>query len=225
VSLSVPVPPPEDPVRVIREWLDEATREAVQRHPNTMTLATVAASGQPSARVVLLKDLSVADGYVVFHTHYESRKSVELRENNQAAAVIHWDRLGRQVRLEGLVVRSPTAESDEYFATRPWRSQINAWTSEQSRPLGDPDELDDRAREKAQELGLADLDDSPENSRPGGLSRPEFWGGYRLWFAAVELWMEGPDRFHERLRYERSVTSQDEHTFQTGPWSVQRLQP
>ena len=229
VSPPLPVPPPEDPVLVIQEWLDEATRKAVQRHPNTMTLATVDAAGRPSARVVLLKKLSVTEGFAVFHTHYGSRKGVELGRSPLAAAVMHWDELGRQVRLEGTAVPSPNEESDEYFATRSWRSQLNAWVSEQSQPLSDPSVLLQRATEKARQMGLPDPlhHGARDLEAPAqrGLGRPPFWGGYRLWFAAVELWMEGSDRFHDRLRYERSLTPLDTHTFQPGPWSSQRLQP
>ena len=212
----------------MEDWLNDATRKAVQRHPNAMTLATVDASGQPSARVVLLKKLSVKQGFAVFHTHYGSRKSIEITNNTAAAAVMHWDTMGRQVRLEGAAVRSPKEESDEYFATRSWRSQLNAWVSEQSQPLDDPAKLLGRARDKAQDLHLPDpINDSGNEpaSSLTPLARPPFWGGYRLWFAAVELWMEGSDRFHERVRYERSLTPLDAHVFQTGPWTSQRLQP
>ena len=213
---------------VIQEWLDEATRKAAQRHPNAMTLATVDASGLPSARVVLVKTLSVSHGFAVFHTHYGSRKSIEMESNAAAAGVMHWDTMGRQVRLEGAAVRSPKEESDDYFASRSWRSQLNAWVSEQSQPLADPSELLDRARDKARELRLPDPISDGENEPETGLTplaRPPFWGGYRLWFAAVELWMEGSDRFHDRVRYERSLTPLDAHSFQTGPWTSWRLQP
>ena len=136
--------------------------------------------------------------------------------------------MGRQVRLEGAAVRSPQEESDDYFASRSWRSQLNAWVSEQSQPLADPSELLDRARDKARELRLPDPISDGENESETGLTplaRPPFWGGYRLWFAAVELWMEGSDRFHDRVRYERSLTPLDAHSFQTGPWTSWRLQP
>ncbi len=229
MSPPLPVPPPADPVLVLEQWLAEATLKAVQHHPNAMTIATVDEAGQPSARVVLLKDLSVTHGYAVFHTHYGSRKGVELGTSDNTAAVIHWDGLGRQVRIEGPTVRSPGEESDEYFATRPWRSQLNAWVSEQSQPLNDLAELGHKAEEKAQQLGLPDpfgeSDSSAHDSEPPRLARPLFWGGYRLWFAVVELWMEGTDRFHDRVRYERSLAPLDPHTFETGAWSSQRLQP
>ena len=223
---SLPVSPPGDPLAIVGEWFDEAIRQAVQRHPNAMTLATVDTDSRPSARVVLIKDLSRTEGHATFYTHYESRKSIELDGNPHAAGVLHWDRLGRQVRFEGRVLRCPDDESDAYFATRPTGSQLNAWVSEQSRPLNDMDELERRTTEKAQDLGLtADDADGKAAQRAVHIPRPPFWGGYRLWFTAVELWSEGKDRFHERLRYERALTAMDAYVFSTGPWSHQRLQP
>jgi pyridoxamine 5'-phosphate oxidase len=217
----LPSPPPEDPVPVAARWLGEATALG-RRNPNAMALASTDAAGRPSVRMVLLKELAPA-GYAVFYTNYGSRKAAELASTGRAAAVLYWDEIGRQVRLEGVVVRSPAEESDAYFASRPWRSQVNAWSSEQSRPLADPAELDRRAAGKAAELGVRSPGGAP---LPGQrLSRPEFWGGFRLWFEAVELWAEGADRFHERLRYQRELHAADRYAFHPGRWSWQRLQP
>ena len=185
-----------------------------------MTLATVDTDGRPSARVVLLKYLSPADGFATFYTHYESRKAIEIDATGYAAAVLHWDKLGRQIRIEGPVVRAPETESNEYFATRPVGSQINAWVSAQSRPLDSIESLIASAKEKALELGVETDDNST-----GTVARPSFWGGYRLWFDALEFWQEGVDRFHERLRYERELTPRDAVCFETGPWAWRRLQP
>jgi len=216
------------PMDHLSAWLEEATRKAVQRHPNAMTLATVSASGKPSARVVLLKALSVDEGFAVFHTHYGSRKSVEMTGNPAAAAVMHWDTLGRQVRLEGTAVQSPSQESDDYFATRSWRSQLNAWVSEQSQSLNDPSDLLDRARERAQEFNLPDPVDSgsgePEPDVPA-LDRPTFWGGYRLWLDSVELWQQGAARIHDRAEWRRPLEQEGEASFAAGPWTSRRLQP
>jgi pyridoxamine 5'-phosphate oxidase len=187
-----------------------------------MALATVDAAGRPSARMVLLKELAPA-GYAVFYTNYGSRKAGELDATRRAAAVLHWDEPGRQLRFEGAVVRSPAAESDAYFASRAWRSQLNAWSSEQSRPLDDPAELERRAIAKARGLGVTGPSETPAPGRR--LPRPAFWGGYRLWFDAVELWAEGADRFHERLSYRRELGAVRAHEFRPGPWSWQRLQP
>ena len=218
---SLLIPPPEDPVRTAAQWLGEA--EALgRRNANAMTLASVDAAGRPSARMVLLKELAPL-GYAVFYTNYGSRKASELDATRRAAAVLHWDELGRQLRFEGAIVRSPAAESDAYFASRAWRSQLNAWSSEQSRPMDDPAELERRASAKARELGVTVAGESPASGRR--LPRPAFWGGYRLWFDAIELWAEGADRFHERLSYRRELGAEQANEFRPGPWSWQRLQP
>ena len=202
--------PPENPVPTVARWLGDA--EALgRRNANAMALATTDSAGRPSARMVLLKELAAA-GYAVFYTNYGSRKATDLTATGRAAAVLYWHELGRQIRFEGPVMRSPAAESDAYFATRPWRSQLNALASEQSRPLADPTILERRAAELA-----------AKGTRT--LARPELWGGFRLWFDAIELWVEGADRFHERVRYERELTLQDADGFVAGPWRWQRLQP
>jgi pyridoxamine 5'-phosphate oxidase len=211
----LPTPPPADPLPTVAAWLDEVTAAGRHRNPNAIALATSDAAGRPSVRMVLLKELAAA-GYAVFYTNYGSRKAAELLATKRAAAVIYWEDIGRQVRFEGAVVRSPDAESDAYFASRPWRSQLNAWSSRQSQPLDDPGALERRAAEKAREAG-------PDGSR--ALPRPDFWGGFRLWFDAVELWAEGDNRFHERLRYEREIEPSDDHGFRCGPWRSLRLQP
>lgn len=205
-------PPPEDPVSAAMGWLAEA--EALgRRNANAMALASVDTRGRPAVRMVLLKQLA-AEGYAVFYTNYASRKGGELVATGRAAAVLYWHELGRQVRFEGPVVRSPDAESDAYFATRPFASQVNAWSSEQSRPLEDLAKLEQRAAQLTGERGAG-----------GSLPRPSFWGGFRLWLEAVELWVEGRDRFHARVRYERTLRFKDSVSFEPGGWTWQRLQP
>jgi pyridoxamine 5'-phosphate oxidase len=214
-----------DPLTLVGEWLDNATSNRVQRHPNAMTLATVDESSRPSARVVLIKNLSRVDGYATFFTHYESRKSLEIERNSHAAGVIHWDKLGRQIRFEGPIIRAPKKESDDYFATRPTGSQINAWVSAQSRSLKNERELERRAQDKMDEFGLTGGDGTSATLNPVLISRPPFWGGYRFWFVAIELWSEGRDRFHQRIRYERSLTPREDDNFDAGPWTSELLQP
>jgi pyridoxamine 5'-phosphate oxidase len=209
---SLLMPPPEDPVRTAAQWVGEA--EALgRRNANAMALASADAAGSPSVRMVLLKELAPL-GYAVFYTNYDSRKGAELAATGRAAAVLYWHELGRQVRFEGLVVRSPAADSDRYFASRALASQVNAWSSEQSRPLADPAALEERAAKIA-----------ATSTAGQGLGRPDHWGGFRLWFEAVELWVEGENRFHERVRYERKLDARDAHSFDAGRWNWQRLQP
>src|SRR5262245_2556034 len=210
---TLPSPPPDDPVPVIADWLAEVTASGRLRNANAMALATADAAGSPSVRMVLLKELA-ADGYCVFYTNYGSRKSEELARNPRAAAVIYWEPLGRQVRFEGIVVRSPAQESDAYFATRPLLSQLNAWSSAQSLPLRDPADLERAAQRKARELGI-----TPSGAAKA-VPRPDGWGGFRLWLDGIELWAEGENRFHERLYYRRTLQPLDAFAFSTSPWSA-----
>ena len=209
---ALPLPAPDDPLPLARQWLDEAFAGAA-RTPGAMALATSSADNRPAVRMVLLKELAPA-GYAVFYTNYESRKALELAANARAAAVLYWERLGRQLRLEGPVVRSPTAESDAYFASRPRASQINAWVSAQSRPLADSAELRRRAEQRGAEAGSE-----------ARLPRPPFWGGYRLWAETLELWVEGAGRFHDRVRWSRALQPAGDAEFAAGPWRHERLQP
>ncbi len=217
---------PADPMPLASAWLDEATARAAQRNPNAMMLATVGASGQPSARMVLCKAFVADPGYLVFYTNYRSRKSRELAEHRQVAAVFHWDDLGRQLRVEGLAVHSPEAESDAYFATRSWGSRLGAWGSDQSAPIASREALVAQVRARAAELGL-ELGGDTETlaAAPPPIPRPPHWGGIRIWASAVELWVEGADRIHDRAAWQRTLAPLDAHSFTATPWTATRLQP
>lgn len=209
----LPTPLPDDPLPLVRAWLGDAARDGGQRNHGAMAIATADASGRPSVRMVLLKAISVEHGYAVFYTHRRSRKGRELDANPRAAGVLYWERLGRQLRLEGRTAVSPDAESDAYFDTRPLGSRINAWVSAQSEPLDTLAELHRRAQAK-----------TLEHAASKRLPRPPFWGGYRLWLDAIELWVEGEDRFHERVRYEREL-GEDPAASAPGAWRRMLLQP
>ena len=208
-------------------WLDEATRRNVQRNPNSMTLATVAENGQPSARVVLCKDFVADPGFLVFYTNYKSRKVREFSNNPRVAVTFHWDALGRQVRIEGIAVLSPAEESDAYFASRNRGSQLGAWGSDQSAPLVSRSALLRQLRERADQLGLNVSDDmqSIESIDRKVIPRPTHWGGVRVWASAVELWIEGMDRIHDRGRWQRTLDEKTAHDFVAGEWQGTRLQP
>jgi len=209
----LPDPLPSNPLPLVQTWLDEASA-LPRRNPFALALATADANGQPAVRYVLLKSLSVEHGYIVFYTNYRSRKGDELTANTFAAAALYWEELGRQLRFEGPVLRSPAAESDAYFATRPRASQLNAWASEQSQPLGHSAQMQARLFDRQHEFEA--LEHVP---------RPPFWGGFRIWLAAVELWSEGANRFHERARYERDLTAAASGDFTCGSWQQRYLQP
>jgi len=218
---------PRDPMHWAAAWLDEAVTRGVQRNPTSMTLVTVDATGQPSSRVVLCKSFLADPGYLVFYTNYGSRKVDELSANPKVAVTFHWDVLGRQVRIEGRALRSPAAESDAYFASRDWGSQIGAWASDQSAPIDSRDTLMQQMRERARELGVSISDDmqSIDNDARPSIPRPLRWGGIRVWAGRIELWIEGSNRINDRGRWQRSLKQDSEHTFTTGDWRGTRLQP
>ncbi|HEY3732164.1 MAG TPA: pyridoxamine 5'-phosphate oxidase [Steroidobacteraceae bacterium] len=222
----LPEPLPADPLALVADWMVQATRARVQPNPNAMVLATVAGDGSPSARVVLCKDIRADAGSVTFYTNYRSRKGAELDANPRVAAVIYWDALHRQIRLEGRVTRVTAAESDVYFASRAWQSRIGAWASAQSAPIGSRGELVRSAVDAAQRFGTSSPISSDATAPDPGIAipRPAHWGGYHLWVQSVELWVEGAARLHDRARWTRALTGAA-GGYQGGPWSATRLQP
>ncbi len=224
---TLPDPLPADPMPLASTWLRQAFDEQVQRNPNSMSLATTGADGKPSVRVVLCKEIVADPGYLVFYTNYQSRKGQELATQPWAAVVFQWDALGRQLRIEGPVVKALASESDDYFASRPWRSRLAAMTSEQSQPVASRQILIERLREMATRHGAPDPMTADEDDMEPGLHlpRPDYWGGYRLWAGAVELWVEGEHRLHDRARWTRELAPAGDGRFHAEPWRHQRLQP
>jgi pyridoxamine 5'-phosphate oxidase len=206
-------PLPAEPLLLASEWLAEAWRRRLQPNPNAMTLATATLEGWPTARIVLCKDVVGVPGYVVFYTNFQSRKGLELARNPRAAAVMHWDHMHRQVRIEGLVQTAPAADSDAYFASRARDSRIGAWASAQSQPVASREAL------------LAQVREAAARFSEGAVPRPSFWGGYRLWAEAVELWVAGQARIHDRARWTRTLEQASDGSMRPGPWSATRLQP
>jgi pyridoxamine 5'-phosphate oxidase len=202
---------PADPMPTVESWFREARERKVQPNPDAMVVATSTPDGAPSARVVLCKKLVADPGYVVFFTNYESGKGLELAANQRVAGVFHWDSMSRQVRLEGRVVLSPPAESDEYFASRALDSRIGAWASLQSQPLDSRATLLKRVAIEAARHGTAP-------------TRPPHWGGYRFWPESVELWCEGAFRVHDRAIWRRTLQPVA-GGFGAGPWQSTRLYP
>ncbi|HEY4213366.1 MAG TPA: pyridoxal 5'-phosphate synthase [Steroidobacteraceae bacterium] len=233
----LPDPLPPDPLVLLARWLEEALKARHQPNPNALVLATVSPDGKPSARVVLLKDLVPHPGYIVFYTNYHSRKGRELADHPRAAAVIHWDHLHRQVRVEGAVVQSPAEESDAYFASRPWQSRVGAWASQQSEPVDSRQKLSAAVEEVTRRFGITDpwLGAGPRQGSSGPpvqrvvgdpqVPRPPHWGGYRLWVDTIELWVEGAGRIHDRARWSRTLERRSDDSFEVGHWNATRLQP
>lgn len=189
-----------DPFRQFERWFAEAQQRQVPQ-AEAMAVATATSSGEPSLRMVLLKEHG-PEGFV-FYTNYGSRKGSELAANPRAALLFFWQPLGRQVRVEGPVERAPRALSERYHRSRPPRSQVAAAISPQSRRVGSRAEL-----EAAFEALLEQTGDE-------GVPLPESWGGFRVRPDAFEFWEHRDDRLHDRLRYEREGAN----------WRRQRLAP
>ncbi|MGH8138238.1 MAG: pyridoxamine 5'-phosphate oxidase [Steroidobacteraceae bacterium] len=224
----LPDPLPPEPLVVVNRWLAQSWTLRQQPNPNSMVVATVDPDGQPSARVVLCKEVVPQPGYLVFYTNYLSRKGLQLSGNPRAAAVMHWDQQHRQVRVEGPVVQAPAADSDAYFASRPWQSRLGAWASEQSKPIGTREDLRAAVGAAARRFGTPvpfDGGDAVEPARDYIIPRPPHWGGFHLWAQCVELWVEGEARIHDRARWTRSLEKRDDGFFDAGPWTCARLQP
>lgn len=190
---------PSNPLSLFQLWFDQAVK-AECPEPNSMTLATADATGNPSARIVLLKGADEA-GFTFF-TNYESQKGKDLAIRPQAALLFHWHELERQVRIKGIVERVSPTESDEYFQSRPAASRIGAWASPQSTEIPNREFL-----EEAEKRFAADFGDKPP--------RPDHWGGYRLHPTEIEFWQGRPSRLHDRIHYQLD----GDH------WRISRLAP
>lgn len=189
-----------DPFNQFRVWLDEAI-DAEVPEVNAMCLSTLGLNGFPNARIVLLKEM---DHGFVFFTNYKSEKGQEIEANPKASMTFFWPELERQVRILGLIEKVSKKESDEYFLSRPKGSQIGAWTSPQSATIADRNELNSRLEEMEKRF----------SSEP--LTRPDFWGGYRLLPFKIEFWQGRPSRLHDRICYEKQSD---------GSWKISRLAP
>ncbi|MBC01609.1 MAG: pyridoxamine 5'-phosphate oxidase [Rhodobacteraceae bacterium] len=191
-----------DPFTLFGEWLALAEQKE-PNDPNAMAIATAGSDGLPDVRMVLLKGFDTA-GFV-FYTNTESQKGVELSQNMQAAGVLHWKSLRRQVRFRGPVEQVSDGEADAYFASRPRDSRIGAWASQQSRPLESRFALEKAVARQAARFGL------------GEVPRPPHWTGYRIKPVYIEFWMDKPFRLHDRHIFRRDTPD--------GTWTTERLYP
>jgi pyridoxamine 5'-phosphate oxidase len=174
------------PIDLFTDWFLEA-KKSKTKEPEALNLATASKDGKPSNRMVLLKDYS-EKGFV-FYTNLESRKGLELGENPFAAMCFYWEKINKQVRIEGAVSSVSNEEADKYFASRPLQSRIGAYLSKQSRNIdGNVDLLKEVAK---QSIELA-------NKR---LKRPNFWSGFCVEPYKIEFWERGDFRLHKRILY------------------------
>ncbi len=190
-----------NPFSQFKKWFDQA-RAAQLPEPNAMTVATATPDGKPSARMLLLKDFNER-GFVLF-TNYNSHKGQELAENPQAALVFWWAELERQVRICGDVEKISESESDQYFESRPTKSRLGAWVSNQSEVIESREFLEGR---------LQEFHIKYENEE---IPRPPHWGGLRVIPTEIEFWQGRPSRLHDRLLYSR---------LDNGTWKIERLSP
>lgn len=189
-----------DPIVQFKRWLSEAV-EARLKDPNAMSLATVNAAGQPSARMVLLKGIGPS-GFQFF-SNYGSRKAADLEVNSKAALNFFWPELERQVCVEGIVQKASREEAAAYFHSRPVGSQLGAWASRQSQIVPSREWLEQELAQKTEEFAGREV------------PLPDFWGGFWLAPSSIEFWQGGPGRLHDRLRYRNDG----------GQWRIDRLSP
>ena len=191
-----------DPFTQFHSWMQLAIESDIVE-PNAMTLATADENGMPSSRIVLLKHYD--DKGFCFFTNYDSRKGQDLAQNPNAAIVLHWKELERQICIRGSVEKVSREESENYFHMRPHMSQIGATASEQSHVIANRIALEEREQDL--------LKKHPEGTT---VPLPKFWGGYRLIPQYIEFWQGRPSRLHDRIVY-----TLDEN----GDWKTDRLCP
>lgn len=196
----------DDPIVLFDRWFNDAIA-AGEIEPNAMSLAT--AGNRPSVRMVLLKDYGTR-GFT-FYTNYESRKAKDLSNNPAAALCFFWITCERQIRIEGQIEKLSRSESEQYFHSRPYESQVGAHASQQSQPLRSRADLENRFQELLQ-------------TYPQGVQvpLPENWGGYLVIPDSIEFWQGGSDRLHDRILFERNI---NDEASATEPWKRSRLYP
>tara|TARA_B110000046_G_scaffold52102_1_gene58203 strand:- start:72367 stop:73014 length:648 start_codon:yes stop_codon:yes gene_type:complete len=190
---------PRNPFDLLKVWLDDAVKLKI-KDANAFVLST-SVNSQPDSRVVLIRDIT--DKAIHFYTNYESKKASELASNSKAAMNIFWPDLDRQIRMQVEVKKLDENLSNDYFKTRPRKSQIGAWASAQSEELESRQKLEDK---------LFDLEKQFEGQE---VTRPDFWGGFELVPSYFEFWQGRPSRLHDRIIYKGSASS----------WKTTRLYP
>ena len=199
-----------NPIQLFDQWFNDANKSGILL-AESMSVSSCDQSGQPSSRMVLLKEFD-EDGFV-FYTNYASRKSQDLAENNKIALLFHWGVLQRQIRIEGIVEKVTHEQSEKYFHSRDRGSQIGAWASKQSSLLANKEEL------KKQQAYYT------EKFAGQVIPLPEFWGGWRIKPHYMEFWQGRANRLHDRICFELSQTHSDLETVPKSLWRQFNLNP
>jgi pyridoxamine 5'-phosphate oxidase len=197
-----------NPIDQFTRWLDDASKNSMVVEANGMVLSTVV-DNQPMSRSVLLKDVT-QQGFTFF-TNYESQKGAALEMNPNVSLLFPWYPMERQVIIRGSATKISRSESEAYFRTRPWSSQIGAWASSQSRPLDSRETLEKRYAEFAAKYP------EPKNSEHSSVPIPPYWGGYLVSPTSIEFWQGRYSRLHDRLRYTRDSNGAN--------WKLERFYP
>ncbi len=187
------------PIEIFSQWFNYAKENLSLLEPTAATLATVDSDGQPSCRVILIKEFS-PEGFV-FYTNYDSPKAQDIQNNKNIALLFYYD-LGRQIRIQGTAKKVSDTISDKYFHSRPRASQIASSASLQSQPLNAYEDFSKRVSEL-------------ESKYPDKIPRPENWGGYIIEPSRFEFWVRGEHRIHDRVVYQKKGDN----------WSKTRLYP
>lgn len=189
----------DNPFDVFNQWMKNAVDNKCPE-ANACVVSTADSEGQPSGRIVYLKEL--LDGQFIFYTNYHSQKGKDISHNNKISMLFFWPALQQQIRIEGIAEKVGEAASDAYFQSRPRGSKIGAWASRQSEPLESRADLEKRFHELAEKY-------------PNEVPRPPHWGGYALIPERVEFWQGRPSRLHDRFVFKKSGNV----------WAAERLNP
>lgn len=190
-----------DPIEQTKQWLNDSINANIH-NPNAATLATVDIEGQPSSRIILIKEIT-SNG-LTFFTNYNSQKAEDLSDNNRVSLLFYWRDLNRQIRIKGTVTKTSKEENNTYFKLRPRGSQIMAHISNQSTELTNREMLDSLYKE------------FETKNEDNDLTCPPFWGGYLIMPTYFEFWQEQAYRMHDRICYTPLSESK---------WDKKRLAP
>lgn len=190
----------KNPIEQFKDWLDDAIKIEANE-PNAMAISTVSKENKPRSRYVLFKDL--INDEIIFHTHYESPKALEIIANPNVSGIFYWPEIHRQIRFEGKCKKASVEISDSYFNSRPRGGQLSAIVSKQSKVIKNRKEIEDKINELDEQFKNVDI------------KRPENWGGFSIKISYWEFWQGRNNRTHDRFSY----------SYKDNDWNIERLSP